>query len=113
MPIQTRLELNGKPVRNRFLRSLLSIVILVLLALFLLIIGTILLPIFIAIIAVIAISAAIFLYRLKRRFAAMQSGPSAPHSGSPAPLDPSMEVPLDRDPVRKRGSDHSSSKSIE
>lgn len=111
MPIQTRLELNGKPVQNRFLRSLLSIVILVILAVILLVIGTILLPIFIGLVAVIAIGGGIFLYRIRKRIASLKNYASGPGSPSSTSLDPTLEVRVERAATRKEGS--ASSKSIE
>ena len=113
MPLQTRLELDGKPVKNRFLRTALSVIILFLVATLLLTLGVLLLPIFIAVVAVIAIAGAIFFYRIRKRVAALKEEGRFPSNLNQTTLDPSMEVRVDRRTNTAPDTDASSRQSIE
>jgi len=89
MSQQFRLEVNGRPVRNPFLRSLVGVLATIVIAAVLLLLGVILLPIFIALLAIAGVAGYIYVRRFRR---AIRQAASARDTTNGAGLDPSMEV---------------------
>lgn len=93
MAQQFRLEVNGRPVRNPFLRTVLGVIATVVIAAALLLLGVILLPIFIALLAVAGVAGYIYVRRFRRAIRDARTG--RPPARDDA-LDPSMEVRVRR-----------------
>ena len=89
MSQQFRLEVNGRPVRNPFLRSVIGVLATIVIAAVLLLLGVILLPIFIALLAVTGVAGYIYVRRFRR---AIRQAASARATTNGTTLDPSMEV---------------------
>lgn len=89
MSQQFRLEINGRPVRNSFLRSLVGVLATIVIAAVLLLLGVILLPIFIALLAIAGVAGFIYIRRFRRTIRQAATGRDTTNGTT---LDPSMEV---------------------